>query len=56
MLEVLVLQGALRALSAMFGGVGVFFVYLSFLKPALAVHAVLFLGAALGILRLTPQR
>ena len=57
MLESMVLQGALRALSSMFGGLGVFYVYLSFIKPALAAHAVVFLGAALAILRLSsPSR
>jgi hypothetical protein len=50
------LQGALSALSTMFGSLGVFSVYMSFLKPALAVHAVVFLAAAMAILRSSPQK
>lgn len=51
MLEAGVLRSALTAFSTMFGSLGVFFVYMSFLKPALGVYAVVFLTFALGILR-----
>jgi hypothetical protein len=50
MLEAGVLRSALTAMSTMFGGLGVFFVYMSFLKPTLGVYAVVFLTFALGIL------
>ncbi len=55
MLDVLVLRTALSAFSTMFGSLGVFFVYLSFLKPELGIHAVVFLGVAMAILRSSPQ-
>lgn len=55
MLDVMVLRTALQVFSTMLGSFGVFFVYLSFLKPALAIHAVVFLGAAMAILRSSPQ-
>lgn len=51
MLDGVLLQAMLSAFSTLFGSLGVFSVYLSFLKPALAIHAVLFLGAAMAILR-----
>jgi len=51
MLDGLLLQGMLSAFSTLFGSLGVFSVYMSFLKPALAIHAVLFLAAAMAILR-----
>jgi hypothetical protein len=50
MLEAGVLRSALSAISTMFGSLGVFFVYMSFIKPALGVYAVVFLTFALGIL------
>ena len=55
MLEAMILRTALSAFSTMFGSLGVFSVYLSFLQPALGVHAVVFLGTAMAILRSTPQ-
>jgi hypothetical protein len=55
MLDVMVLRTALHVFQTMFGSLGVFFVYLSFLKPSLAMHAVLFLGAAMGIMRSSPH-
>ena len=51
-----VLRSALTAFSMTFGSLGVFFVYLSFLQPSFAMHAVLCLGAAMGILRSAPQK
>jgi len=50
MLDVMVLRGALRAFSAMFGSFGVFFTYLSFLKPSLGMYAVLFITTAMATL------
>ena len=50
MLGAIVLRGALSAFSTMFGSLGVFFVYRSFLNPAYGAHAVLFLGTAMAIL------
>ena len=56
MLAEMVLRGALSAFSTMFGSLGVFFDCMSFVKPALAVYAVLYLGAAMAILRATQQK
>ena len=56
MLEAGVLRSALSAFSTMFGGLGVFFVYMSFLKPALGIYAVVFLTFALGILHSTSPK
>lgn len=42
MLEAMMLRGALSAISTMFGSLGVFFDCMSFVKPALAVYAVVF--------------
>ena len=56
MLEAMMLRGALAATSTMFGSLGVFCVYMSFVKPALAINAVLFLTAAMAILRAAPQK
>ena len=55
MLDVMVLRTALHIFQTMFGSLGVFFVYLSFLKPGLATHAVFFLGTAMGIMRSSPH-
>jgi hypothetical protein len=55
MLDVMVLRTALHVFQTMFGSLGVFFVYLSFLKPSLAIHAVVFLGTAMAIMRSSPQ-
>jgi hypothetical protein len=43
------LQGALLAMSLLFGGLGIFFLYYSFALPELGGYALLFLGAASGI-------
>ena len=56
MLEAAVLRSALSVFSSMFGGLGVFFVYMSFLKPALGLYAVVFLTFALGILNSSAPR
>lgn len=56
MLDGMVLRTALSAFSTMFGSLGVFFVYLSFLRPGFAVHAVVLLGLAMAILRSAPAR
>jgi hypothetical protein len=49
MLEAMVMQMALSACSTMFGSLGVFCTYFSFLHPALGIHAVVFLGTAMAI-------
>jgi len=54
MLEALVLRGPLSAFSVMFRSLGVFFTYLSFLKPALGAQELLFLGTASTIVWTTP--
>jgi hypothetical protein len=54
MLDGYLLQLLLSAVSTLFGSLGVFSVYLSFIKPSLAINAVVFLGVAMAILRSTP--
>ena len=54
MLEAIVLRTALSAFSTMFGSLGVFFTYLSFLQPALGAQALVFLGTASAIVWSTP--
>lgn len=49
MFDVLVSRVALRAVSAMLGGFGMFSLYLSFRVPALGGQAVVLLGAASAI-------
>jgi hypothetical protein len=56
MLDVMLLKTALSALSTLFGSLGVFLVYLSFLKPALGMYAVFFLGIAMAILHSTTPK
>jgi len=56
MLEAMLLRGALAASSTTFGSLGVFCDCMSFARPALAVYAVLFLSAAMAILRAAPQK
>ena len=55
MLDVMVLRTALHVFQTMFGSLSVFFVYLSFINPAFGMHAVVLLGAAMAILRSSPQ-
>lgn len=50
MLDMMVLRTALRAFSTMFGSLGVFFTYLSFLKPGLGTYAVVFFATAMATL------
>jgi len=56
MLEAMVLRGALSVFSTMFGSLGVFFDCMSFVRPTLAVYAVVYLSAAMAILRATQQK
>ena len=53
MLEAMVLRSALSVCSTMFGSLGVFCDWMSFVNPALGVHAVVFLTTAMAILRAT---
>ena len=50
MLDMLVVRAALSVFSTLFGSLGVFFTYLSFLKPGLGTEAVVFLAIAMAIL------
>jgi len=43
------MQGALSALSSLFGGLGVFFLYRSFAVPAVSAYALIFLASATAI-------
>lgn len=55
MLGSLVLRSALSAMSTLFGSLGIFMIYLSFSRPALAAHAILFLATASGIVLSAPK-
>ena len=55
MLDAMILRGALSAFSTMFGSLGVFFTYFSFLQPALGAQALVFLATATAIHWSTPQ-
>ena len=50
MFDLIFMQWVLSACSTLFGSLGVFCTYVSFLKPALAADAVVFLGVAMAIL------
>jgi len=56
MLGFALLQKALLAFATMFGSLGVFFLYASFLRPALAAYALVFLCSAAAITWSAPQR
>ena len=49
MLGLTILYLTARAFSVLFGSLGVFCVYFSFLSPAAAAHAVIFLGMAIAL-------
>jgi len=55
MLDAMVLQFALSAFSTMFGSLGVFCTYFSFLQPSLGAQALVFLGTATAIVWSQPQ-
>lgn len=50
------LRVALQTLSAVFGGIGVFALYVSFYQPVAGLTAILMLGTATAMVRLTEQR
>ena len=56
MLEAMVLRGVLSVFQTMFGSLGVFFDFMSFVRPSLAIYAVLYLSAAMAILRAVQQK
>jgi hypothetical protein len=43
------MRTAMSALATLFGGLGVFFVYYSFMRPEMAAYALMFLGTASAI-------
>ena len=55
MITAFVLRTALRTFSAFFGGLGVFATYLSCIKPALGLYAVLFIAIAMATLWLAVE-
>jgi hypothetical protein len=55
MLAAMVLRSALSAFSTLFGSLGIFCFYFSFLIPALGAHAIVFLSTATGILLTSPK-
>lgn len=55
MLALALLRTALSSLSALFGGLGVFFIYLSFGRGAFLSYALMFFGAATAIVVTAPR-
>ncbi len=49
MLGLGLMRTAMSALAILFGGLGVFFVYYSFMRPEMAAYALMFLGSASAI-------
>ncbi len=56
MLGAALLRSALGVFSAMFGGLGMFFLYVSFLQPGFAADALLFLTSATAIASFAPPK
>jgi hypothetical protein len=55
MMGLAMMRGTLSAIGALFGGLGVFFLYYSFTQPMMAVYALMFLGTASAIAWSTPK-
>ena len=55
MLGLVLLRGTLSALGTLFGSLGVFFVYYSFMRPEFAAYALVFLASASAIAWSTPK-
>jgi hypothetical protein len=49
MMGLALMRGTLSAIGLLFGGLGVFFLYFSFMRPDLASYALIFLGSAWAI-------
>jgi hypothetical protein len=49
MLGMGLMRTAMSALSTLFGGLGVFFLYYSFMRPEMAAYALMFIGTASAI-------
>ena len=56
MLAYQLLRLAIQAMSALFGGFGVFAVYASFYDPEIGVSAILLLGCAVAMVRAIEDR
>jgi hypothetical protein len=56
MLDTMVIQIALSTFSTMFGSLGVFCTYFSFLQPSLGAQALVFLSTATAIVWAQPQK
>jgi len=56
MLDAMILQITLSAFSTMFGSLGVFCTYLSFVQPSLGAQALVFLSTATAIVWAQPQK
>ena len=55
MMGLAMMRGTLSAIGALFGGLGIFFLYYSFTQPMMAVYALMFLGTASAIAWSTPK-
>jgi len=49
MMGLAMMRGTLSAIGVLFGGLGMFFLYYSFMNPILAAYALMFLGTASAI-------
>jgi len=49
MMGLAMMRGTLSAIGVLFGGLGMFFLYYSFMNPILAAYALIFLGTASAI-------
>ena len=55
MLDTMLLRTALTAFSAMFGSIGVFFLWCSVLRPTVSPLALFFLSSASGMVLSAPE-
>ena len=56
MLGMGLMRTAMSALSTLFGGLGVFFLYCSFIRAEMAVYSLMFLGTATAIAWYAPAK
>ena len=52
----LMLRGTLSVIGAVFGGLGVIFLYCSFIRAEMAVYSLMFLGTATAIAWYAPAK
>ena len=55
MMGLAMMRGTLSAIGVLFGGLGMFFLYYSFMRPEMAAYALMFIGTASAIAWSTPK-